>query len=227
MTRSPVLGIAFYICALASVASAETLKIRTLALRAGQLPEVYVKVGKGHQKLNFSAVQPTETVRARQASPLRLYKREKDADGKAAYIVGHKVKIPAGAKGVLLLGWSAGDKTHFLAIADDFGSAQFNDWLFINTSKRQIAFKCGNSKKPVMVAPLATVTHRMNKMKKGKGASVKAWAEFKGDSKLFYSTYWPVYPEKRLIVLFFDDGRKIHVKRISDKLAKAAKKPDL
>ena len=47
---------------------------------------------------------------------------------------------------------------------------------------------------------------------------VPAQTPFDGEAKTFFSTYWPVYPDKRAVVLFVDDGKRIRVKRISDKL---------
>lgn len=203
---------------LGSHATAQTIAVRTLALRAGQLPEVYLKVGEEYQQLRFSAVQPSPAVHTLRANPLPLYKRGEDAEGNETYVIAHKLKIPAGAKGILLLSWQSENKVRYLAIKDDFGAARFNDWLFINTSKRPIGFMVGKKGEPVIVKAGKSVTHRMTKVKQGKGTSVTAQTMIKGKVKLFFSTYWPVFPGKRMVVLFVDDGRKIRVKRISDKL---------
>lgn len=198
--------------------SAQTIEIRTLALRAGDLPEVFVKGTKEHFPLKFSAVQPTEVVRALSANPLPLYRREVAADGKTGFVVSHQVKLPAGARGILLLAWTVGDKTRYLAIEDDFAAAGYNDWLLINTSTRPIAFKVGETAKPILLNPGVSTTHQIS-VAKGEGATVLAQAPLNGKNKVFYSTYWPVHAEKRSVVLFVDDGPKIIVKRISDQLA--------
>lgn len=201
-------------------ASAQTIDIRTLALRGGDMPEVHVMGPKGHFPLKFSAVQPTETVRALSANPLPLYRSETAADGKPEFIVAHQVKVPNGARGILLLAWSVGDEARYLAINDDFAAAGYNDWLLINTSARQIAFKVGETGKPILLNPGVSATHRIS-VTKGTGATVLAQAPINGKNKIFYSTYWPVHAEKRSVVLFADDGPKIIVKRISDQLAGA------
>jgi len=205
-------------------ATAQTINVRTLGLRAGELPEVYLRNGEEYKKLRFSAVQPSSTVRAIRANPLPLYKLEKDAEGKDVYVIAYKIKIPAGARGILLLGWKSGDKVRYLAIKDDFSKARFNDWLLINTSKRPIMFKVGKDAKPFIVKPGSSETYAMKKVREGKGTEVTAHAKFKGKVKCFFSTYWPVFPGKRMVVLFVDDGRKIRVKRISDKLVPVKKK---
>ncbi len=207
-----------------SHATAQTINVRTLALRAGELPEVYLKNGEKYEKLRFSAVQPSSTVRAIRVNPLPLYKREKDAEGEDVYAVAHKIQIPTGAKGIMLLGWKSGDKIRHLAIKDDFSKARFNDWLLINTSKKSIAFKVGKNGKPFMVKAGSSKTYVIKSVKEGKGASVMAQAMFEEKMKLFFSTYWPVFPGKRTVVLFIEDGRKIRIKRISDKLVQVKKK---
>ena len=123
------------------------------------------------------------------------------------------------------MGWAAGKETRYVAIDDDFGSARFNDWLLINTGKRPVAFTVGEKSKPVLIAPGASVTHRVG-AEKGKGTAVLAQAPIRGKTKTFFSTYWPVHPDKRAVVLFVDDGEKIRVKRITDKLAPPAKPAD-
>lgn len=197
---------------------AETINVRALALRAGELPEVYLKVGEGYEELHFSAVQPSSTLRALSTDSLSLYKLEQDADGNEEYVIVDKLKVPASAKGVLLLGWKSEGDVRYLAIEDDFSAARFDDWLLINTSKKSVAFMVEKKGTPVTLKAGSTVTYRLNNVKEGKGASIMAQAMFDGEVKLFFSTYWALSPGKRSVVIFLDDGRKIRVKRISDKL---------
>lgn len=210
---------------LCSSASAQFLGVRSLALRSGDMPEVYLRGPKDHHLLEFSAVQPGVLVRALKANPLPLYRKEVSDEGEVTFTVASRVKLPAGAKGVLLMGWSAGKEAHYVAIEDDFGSARFNDWLLINTGRRPVAFTVGEKNKPVLIAPGGAVTHRVG-AERGKGTAVLAQAPFRGKTRTFFSTYWPVYPDKRAVVLFVDDGDKIRVKRITDKLAPPAKPAD-
>jgi len=198
-------------------ASAQTISVRTLALRSGEMPEVYLKGPEEYFPLQFSAAQPSQPVRALAANPLPLYTSKMDDEGDQAFVAAHKLKIPAGAKGILLVAWNTGDEARYVAIKDDFGSARYNDWLLINAATRPVAFMVGKSAKAMVVAPGTSTTHRIS-AKKGEGAAVLAQAPIDGEAKTFYSTYWPVYADKRTVVLFVDDGPKIRVKRISDKL---------
>lgn len=211
---------------LAVPSTAQNIAIRTLALRAGDLPQLHVKSEKQHLPLVFSATQPSEPLDALAANPLPLYRSETDAKGQQSFVVSYKVPLPAGAQGILLLGWTTGRETRYVAIKDDFASARYNDWLLINASSKPIAFQMGDANKPLLLKPGVTATHRITETK-GVGIPVLAQAPFDGKPKTFYSTYWPVYPDRRSLVLFVDDGRKIVVKRISDQLAAAhpGKKP--
>jgi hypothetical protein len=220
MNRLQTLAIAFLSLLVASLTSAQTISVRTLALRADPLPEVYLQGPKGHHALSFSATQPDEAVQVVAANPLPLYTSGLDSEGKEAFVVAQTVKVPAGAKGILLLAWKSDEETRYVAINDDFATARFNDWLLINAGVKPIAFSVGENSQPAVIAPGAAMTHRIE-ADKGKGAAVLAQAPFKGKAKTFFSTYWPVHADKRTIVIFVDDGSKIRVKRISDKLAPA------
>ena len=63
MTRQTGLLALLFALAGALLAPAQSIGVRTLALRSGEMPKLFVKGAKGHQPLRFSAVQPTETVR--------------------------------------------------------------------------------------------------------------------------------------------------------------------
>lgn len=197
---------------------ADTMPVRTLALKKGEMVEHFLMGEKGQEAMRFSAVQPSVVMKAARVDPLPIYKIVENDEGERAFVVDQKVKIPSGAKGVLLLGWPVGGKNHYVAIADDFVGAGFDDWLLINASKKPIAFKVGDQTKPIRLMPGSSEKYRIRE-NKGRGAAVLAQAEIKGKVKTFYSTYWAVQPGKRVMALFVDDGEKIRVKRISDKLA--------
>ena len=199
------------------VGAQETIAVRTLALRTGDMPDVHLRGVKEHVALEFSAIQPGEMLRAMAANPLPLYLREADSRGNEAWVVAHRVKIPAGAKGILLLAVPDGDQSRFLAINDDFAGARYNDWLLINASSKPIAFAVGEKAKPVLIASGTSVTHRVT-VTRGQGTVVLAQAPIDDKPTVFYSTYWPVYDDRRTVVLFADSGPKILVKRISDML---------
>jgi hypothetical protein len=181
------------------------------------MPEVYLKGPDEYVALEFSAVQPAAAIRAVAVNPLPLYTSEMNDKGQQAFVAGHKVKIPAGSGGILLLGWTDGGQSRYVAIKDNFGSARYNDWLLINAASRPVAFMVGENAKAVVVKPGTSTTHRIS-ARKGEGAAVLAQAPFDGEARTFFSTYWPVYDNRRSVVLFIDDGERIRVKRISDKV---------
>jgi len=218
MTRFATFLVAAFVVSFGTHLSAETISVRTLALRSGEMPEVYLKGPEQYLLLEFSSAQPTEPVRAVAGDPLVLYTSEMNDKGEQVFTPVHKLKIPTGSSGILLLAWTSGGETRYVAIKDNFESARYNDWLLINAATRPVAFKVGENTKAMVVAPGKSTTHRIS-AKAGKGATVLAQAPFDGKAKTFFSTYWPVHPGKRCVVLFVDDGPKIRVKRISDKLA--------
>jgi hypothetical protein len=203
-----------------------TIAVRTLALRADEMPELFLHTGKEYLPLRFSAVQPTETLQVLAANPLPLYRSGTDANGKAGFIIAHRVKLPDRAAGILLLGWKQGEEPRFVPVKDEFAKAGYNDWLLINASQHPVAFKAGETATPLLLKPGVSVTHRIG-AEKGEGIAVTAQAPLKGKVKTFFSTFWPVYADKRSLVVFVDDGTRILVKRISDSLAAPdpAKKP--
>ncbi len=196
----------------------QTLAVRTLSLRDGEMPQLYLRGVKEYHALEFSSVQPGEVMRALAANTLPLYRQETDSGGKQRWVAAQQIRIPAGAKGILILAIANGDKTLFTAIDDDFTSARHNDWLLINVSSKPITFLVGEKSKPVVIQPGASTKYRVS-APGGKGAAILAQAPIKGKPTVFYSTYWPVYSDRRSVILFADNGPKILVKRISDMLA--------
>lgn len=193
----------------------ETLAVRALALSAVEMPDYHVMGTKEQLPVKFSDVQPGDIIRALAANPLPLYLKKTDAQGKVAWVAAEKVKIPAGSKGILLLAIPDGEQTRLLAIEDDFSGARYNDWLLINGSSKPIAFAVGKKEKPVLIAAGTSVTHRVS-TPSNEGATVMAQAPIYDKPTVFLSTYWPVYDDRRTVVLFVDSGPKILVKRIAD-----------
>ena len=171
-TRIGSLALSFVLVG-GGISSAQTISVRTLALQSGEMPKTFLKGPKEHHPLRFSTVQPELAVKALSASPLPLYRSTLDEDGNPAFAVAAKVKIPAGAGEILLLGWAANKQARYLAIKDDFGSASFDDWILINTTKKQIAFQVGEKAKPIVMNPGASMKYRV-RAEKGKGATVLA-----------------------------------------------------
>ena len=220
MIRLLPLAVIPFLMLAAATRAEEKIAIRTLGLRADEMPEVFVRTGKDYMPLPFSSVQPGETVMALATDPLTLHRSETGPDGKVGYPIAHRVKLPQQAAGILLLGWKNGDGARYVAIRDEFANARYNDWLLINASVHPVAFKSGNTGRPVPLKPGAAITHRIQ-AGKNEGVEIVAQAPLKGKIRTFYSTFWPVRADRRSVVVFVDDGEKIAVKNISDPLAPA------
>ncbi len=206
--------------AASGVAQQSMISVRPMALQAGEMPEIHLMGENGRQPVTFSAAQPGEPILARTATPLPLYESRTDPEGNREWVVSQRVRIPAGAREILLLGWPSGDGARYIAIADDFSQARFNDWLLINASSRSVAFAAGEEARPVVVRPGNSDTHRFN-LRENEGVAVRAYTPVNDEPTVFYSTYWPVRQDRRSVILFADDGERILVRRIADRLAKS------
>ncbi len=212
------------LCALIPPAAAaeKTLGVRTLMLESGELPETYLKGAKGHLPVRFSNIQPSKPLRVLYKNPLPIFRTGTDPEGNEVFTEVGSAKLPPNARGILLLCWQSGDTTRFKAIRDDFDSARSGEWMLINATTKPIAFRIGKDTKAIRVAPGSSETHRIS-AKANKGAAVTAATPAGKEWKMFFSTYWPVYADKRCLVLFVADGEKIRVKRITDRIVKAKK----
>ena len=190
--------------------------LRVMALGEGGLPEIYVKAGADYVLLEFSATQPSVTIRGTYLNPLPIYKRQQTPAGKEDYIITNRIPLPESGKGVLLLGWGTADKADYLALSDDFSGSGSADWLLINGTKQTLAMQLGKDTQFVKVPPSGATPFRVM-AELNKGAAVNIAEPMEGNKwKTFYSTYWPIYPDRRCLVLFLNTGGKIKVKKISD-----------
>ena len=201
---------------------ARELNVRTLALDKRQvMPEYFLKVGEAYVALPFSAIQPGEVIQASAGeTSLPLFESVKSEDGKVTYKVVKEVKLPPGAKGVLLLGWQATEGARYLAIDDDFMSAKYSDWLLVNTAPKDVGFRIGDDNKPIKIDANGVTNYKLTAAE-GTGVSVIASAKWGEKVKTFYSTYWPVKAGERGIVIFFyQQGDRMAVRKITDTLLK-------
>ncbi|MFC7336052.1 hypothetical protein ACFQY0_02590 [Haloferula chungangensis] len=192
----------------------EKLDIRTLSLGSSNFPELWVMEDTAPVAVKFSSIQPSEPLRIPRSNPLRIFKGELDEKGLPKDTTPTSVKLPNNSS-ILLLAWMNGEAPRFLPIPDPFKSAKHDDWLVINGSAQQVAIQIGAKSKPVSVAPSShsrvRVTAPVNE-----GAAVTVATRNKKAWKTIYSTYWPIYPDKRCLVIIAQDGRKMRVKVISD-----------
>jgi hypothetical protein len=196
-----------------------TLSVRTMALNPGELPELFFRT-KGKVKLtpvHWSTRQPSRVVLALYEGTLPLFRIELDEDGKDIPVVAHRVKVPAGAKEILLFAWLDKDKKKlkFHAIGDDFLKAKFNDWLLINLSSKSVDFIVGRASKPIRLNKGQSKTYQIT-AEENKGAAVMGKANIRGKCRIFYSTYLPVRSQRRTLVIFTDAGDKIRTTLIAD-----------
>jgi hypothetical protein len=198
----------------------EKISIRCMALNNEPMPEMKLMTTDGLVTLDFSPIQPTAAVRARFANPLPLY-GPGSAPGKKDGPPPVTVKLPADAKEILLLSWISGETTSYLAIKDDFSSSGRDDWLLINTTGTPIAIQVGKETQAKRVGPGAYEPFKIV-APANEGAAVTAAVLRDKKWHPIYETYWPIYADKRNIVLFVADGKKIRVRPVWDQLSPPA-----
>ncbi len=201
----------------------EKLMLRALALTPAEFPELWAAGSKGPVPLDFSPIQPSEPVEVNRTSPFPVFSGPLDEKGKPTDPKPSLLKLP-NASSILLLGWLHQGNLQFLPIPDPFSTAKREDWLIINSTTTQVAMRIGDeSTQPRLIKPGSHQTIRIE-APADQGVPVLMGAPRDDGWKTFYSTYWPVYPDQRCIVLMVDDGTRIRVKLIFDPVGQAAVK---
>lgn len=218
----------FLFILLAGVASAQDRKIslRTLQLGGDKMPEAWVWVAgaKEPMMLTWLTSQPNEPIQVVHNGQLKLFRQTQDAAGKTVLEIKNTVRLPNAAKEALLLGWTDGEESKYVAIEDRFLNAKFNDWLAINTSVNDVAILAGKDGEPIRINPGKSVIFQP-RIEKNKGVKVLAQTMRKGELKTFLSSYWPAFPGQRTVIIFYDDGDRMRAKRIGDRFLRKEAKP--
>jgi hypothetical protein len=195
-------------------AQAEKVAIRTLAFSSAPFPNLWVMDASAPVALPFSKIQPSEPLRLNLSNPLRIYKGELNDKNQPADTAPTLVPLPSGSS-ILLLGWMNGETPRFLPIPDSFASAKHDDWLVINGSSLPVAVQIGAKTKPTTIPPSSHLQIRVT-APVNEGAAVIIASQSDKGWKTIYSTYWPIYPDKRCLVVIAQDGKKMRVNVISD-----------
>ncbi len=197
---------------------AEKIHFRTLALAESEFPELWVYDSAKPAAISFPASQPSSPVKADRPGPLRIFKRPLDDQGKPEDAAPALVNLPTSSS-ILLLGWMTGEKPGFLAIEDPFLTMKNDDWLFINTTGVPLAIQIGETAKPV---PIKANSHQNLKITapSGTGAAVIiATQQADGTWKSVYSSYWPIYDDKRGLVVAAQKGERFNFTYINDQIS--------
>ena len=203
-------------------AQAEKLNLRTLALGSAEFPQLWAMHGTTPVAIPFSPIQPSDPLRLDHTEPLRIFKGKLGEKGLPTDPAPTLVKLPTDSS-ILLLGWMVAESPRFFPIPDSFAAARPDDWIVINTTTRSIAIQIGASTKPTPVKPASHTPIRVT-APANEGAAVIVATPKDDGWKTIYSTYWPIYPDKRCLVLIVEDGAKTRVKVISDEFKKPAAK---
>jgi hypothetical protein len=199
-------------------AQSAKLSIRTLSLYPVEMPELYTPDGRVLVPLTFTDIQPSEPLQVARLSGLPIYTTPVIPEGNAA--PPHTVKLPGTASAILLLGWlGPEEKPRFLAIPDPAATARQSDWMVINSTTNNVTLQIGANTKPVPIKPRSHQAIRV-RVPVNTGAAVTMTTPREDSWKTFYSTYWPVYEDKRCLILIVQDGKKMRVKQIFEDLPK-------
>lgn len=190
------------------------------------MPESLVRVAGAEEPvmLTWLTTQPTEPIQVVHDGQLKLFRQTQDPEGKIVLEITNTIVLPKSSNEVLLLGWADGEESKYVAIEDRFLSANFNDWLAINTSANDVAILAGDDGKPVRVDPGKSVIFHP-RIEENKGVKVFAQTMRKGELKTFLSSYWPAFPKQRTVIIFYDDGDRMRAKRIGDRFLQKKEEP--
>jgi len=211
----------FLICTCAHAQTqTTTIEVRLLALgSANSMPERYLSTKDGFEEVTYSSRQASQTIEAYIDEQLPLFKKSANPNARSGYEVADQIKLPPESKSVLLLCWNTPEGQKFHAINDSILKAEYNTWLMINTTAKAVGFRIGENEKPVFLEPNSIKNYTVT-AEEGKGVPVWGRAEFDGNIKTFYSTYWRIRENERSIVIFNEVGNKIRVKKIGDRLVR-------
>lgn len=195
-------------------AASEVVTVRTLAIDKSEFPKLWITVAGKPFPLEFPGFKPSTPFRADRSNPLLVHSGELDVNGLPADKSPSLVRLPSDSS-ILLLGWTVEDKPRFIAIPDPFLKAGQDDWLIINTTARAIGIQIGASTEPTKIQPEKSQVVKVSAPANQGAATVMA-SLLEGEWKSFYSTYWPIFEDKRCIVLITQQGEKMRVKVIPD-----------
>lgn len=201
--------------------SQESIRLR--ALEVGQEPafRLYFIGEESVEEVRVSPVQPSRPVKIPYANPLPVYGERPDPADAESILPVELIPLPESEKNILLLCMGTGQ---CLAIKDDLPEADFRDWRLINMTSSPIAFEIGEDSDPVILQANSQSHYRLPFIEPG-GRVVRAAAWIDGETRLFYSTYWPLRENSRGIIVFVKEGTSILVRRVMDTLPdKVAKK---
>ncbi|MFT5905025.1 MAG: hypothetical protein ACI9E1_000615 [Cryomorphaceae bacterium] len=216
--------LAYLTCYTSLYAEPQEISVRSMMLGKKEMPELYFKT-KSEEKLtpvNWSKRQPSKMVDALYEGTLPLFRMEVNEDGENIPVVAHRVKVPSGAKEILLFGWKHKDKINLLALGDNFLSAKHSDWFLINLSSKSIDFIVGRESKPIKVNSRQAIPYTI-KVDEDKGAAILGKANIRNKDRIFYSSYIPVRSGRRTIIIFSDDGDKIRTTPVADLFSRRPK----
>ncbi len=211
----------------AGLASSQTEKLsfRTLALAKAEFPELWIPAAGKSIPLAFSTSQPSAALKVDKTSPLKVFKGPLDEKGKPTDTAPTLVELPAAVSSILLLGWMEDGNPGFLAVADPFATAKNDDWLVINHTKKPLTLQIGAAATPAPIEANSQLAVRCTAPVGAGAATTVAAKQDDGTMKTVYSSYLPIYEDKRGLILVVQKGERLTVNYIADQIApKAAQK---
>lgn len=196
-------------------AQEKDVAVRGLSLSESTFPDLWVLKNKRPVALTFSPYQPTLPIRADRNSPLLVFVGALNPEGNPIDSTPKEVELPPKSDSILMIGWMTGDKPTFLAFDDPFRTSSNDDWIIINTTSKTVAIQVGEKTDPLSLKP---GSHSKMKVSapSDTGASTTIIYEDGNEWKPFYSSYMPIFSDKRCIVIIAQEGENFRVKIIPD-----------
>lgn len=193
----------------------EKINLRTLAVGNARFEELWTLSADKAVPLPFSNNQPSAPLKADKANPLRIFKGPLDENGKPTDPSPALVDLPASAS-ILLLGRIEDGKPTFLAVADSFATVKSDDWLVINLTKKPLTIQFGEAAKSPVVEANSQLTVKCTAPVGEGSATTVSSQQADGGWKAVYSSYLPIYPDQRGLIIASQIGERIKVDYIAD-----------
>lgn len=210
---------AIWLCCLTSLTAQEpTLKVRCFKLSGEKYSKVYL-LNKGEIiPVQTSTVAPSRVATVTYQNPLPIFLTPTPPEGEEFPIPADRISLPEGVSEILIFIRETPNDYSFGAMEDVLFDSDPRDWLFINTTSSEIAFNLGHeNKKPLIIKPRSTASHRVSEKQEGM-LFVQAAANTAGDLRKIYSTDWPVREGRRVIAMITAEGERIRIRPIFERI---------
>ncbi|MCC5843056.1 MAG: hypothetical protein JJU05_02265 [Verrucomicrobia bacterium] len=220
-----VLFLWMYVFTLAAEEEPVPLRLRTLLVERAEPEHLYWRGEEAFIRNRVSHVQPSPWVEIPRRDPLPVYDSPPDPHTGQAPPPAATIALPPDTDHILVLVFDASEsgERRYVAVPDeDPARGDPAVWRLMNTTSSPILLQIGEGNDPVLIQPVSLRYLNVGNVGTA-GAAVTAAARIEGEAQLFHSTYWPVYDDRKVLVLFTMGNNTILLRRITERIRPAVR----